>query len=103
MAKNIIALFVSFYIFALLQTSFLVSFNISGIIPDAIIISVILINLFEDSGEKFGFLAAFIGGFFLDLFSSDFIGLHILILIAVSFFVKFILRRYVRIPTFQRI
>jgi len=103
MVKNILILLLAFYILALFQTSFLVHFNISGIIPNIIFILVIIINIFEKPEKKTGFSAAFIGGFFLDVFSSHPIGFNILILFSATLFIKVILRRYVRIPFLRSI
>ena len=93
-----------FYILTLFQTSFLTHFNIFlegflGWTPNLVLIAVILITIFEnpDSRTNLGVEAAFVGGFFLDIFSENFIGFHILILIILAFFIKFILRKYVRI------
>lgn len=99
MFKKVLILIFSFYILALLQTSFFVHFNIAGITPDFILISVILINLFAPT-PKFGVgvASAFIGGFFLDIFSAKFIGFYILILVGLAIFIKIILKRYVWTP-----
>lgn len=103
MVKNILILVIAFYIIALFQTSLFVYFNVFGGIINIILILVILINLFEKPEQKTGFLAAFIGGFFLDVFSSRPIGFDILILVLISVFIKVILRRYVRTPFFGKI
>jgi len=94
--KKTLILIIFFYVLALLQTSFLVHFHILGIVPNFIFIAVILINLFEKPQKNSGILSAFIGGFFLDIFSSRFIGFNILILVGLSFFIKFILKKYVQ-------
>lgn len=98
MVKKILILILFFYILVLLQTSFLVHFNIKGIVPNLVLVSVILINFFEKPKEYLGFLSAIIGGFFLDVFSENFIGFYILILVGLAIFIKFILKKYVRTP-----
>lgn len=109
--KNLIlALF--FYLLMVLQTSFLVHFNIWGIVPNLILISVVFINLFTSHRSWLPVSSAFIGGFFLDVSSSQFIGWHVFILLGLAAFIavlrryiapkgaiKVILRKYVRTPT----
>jgi rod shape-determining protein MreD len=87
-----------FYSFALLQTSFLTYFSVGNFTPNLILISVILFNLFT-SKLNYGVIIALIGGFFLDIFSSNFIGLWSLILLLIAFLIKFFLKRYVQIPS----
>ncbi len=100
--------FLLFYILVLFQTSFLIHFNIFleggflGWTPNLILITIILINLFEHPEKSFGIFSGFIGGFFLDIFSENFIGFHILILVGLAMVIKFILRNYVRLPAIKR-
>lgn len=91
-----------YYTLVLLQTSFFVHFNISGIILNLVLISVILWNLFEKSKSSFGLFNALIGGFFLDVFSNRIIGFYILILMGLAIFIKLFIKKYVRIPFFAR-
>jgi len=107
MLKKILILILPFYFLVLLQTSFLVHFSISsgwwvGWSPNFILLAVILINFFTPDHSElwWGVGSAFIGGFFLDIFSSSPIGFNVLILVALAFFIKIILKRYVRIPAF---
>jgi len=96
------------YLLTLFQTSFFPHFQQFLLAPHFgggviwVIITVILINLFQNQKENLGFFSAFFGGFFLDIFSENFIGFHILILVAIAFFIKFILRKHVRIPAIGR-
>lgn len=99
MIKRFLTLSVVFYLLALLQTSFFVHFKIWGVIPNFILISVLLINVLEKPQKNTGILAGLIGGFFLDIFSSNFIGFYALILVASSFLIKVIFRKYVWSPT----
>jgi len=100
MVKNIFLIFISFYILFLLQTSFLTYFNVAGMIPNLILISVILINFFEKPGQYLGLFSAAIGGFFLDMFSDaplNFIGFHILIFLLISVFIKYLFKKHVQL------
>ncbi len=105
--KILIALFV-FYFLSLFQSSFLVHFSFAGITLNLIFIIVLLLSIFENKKiseqlykEKFWLkystLGAILGGFFLDIFSSQFIGFHILILLGTVAVIKIILKKYVRI------
>lgn len=96
--KKTLILIIFFYLLTLFQASFLIYFRIFGVVPNFIFIAVILINFFAPYRSWWGVSAAFIGGFFLDIFSSRFIGFNILILVGLSIFIKFILKKYVRIP-----
>lgn len=58
------------------------------------------IALFERPRHKSSWAAAISGGFFLDVYSQKFFGFWIIILTATVLFVKFILKKYVRIPSF---
>ena len=102
MIKKILILILSLYILTLLQSSFLVHFNIGGIVPNLVLMVVILISLFENPQKNLGIFSAFIGGFFLDIFSENLFGFWILILLALSIFIKFLLKYYVRIPIIKR-
>jgi len=90
------------YILTLLQTSFFPHFPL-GHLLNFVLILVIVINLFEAQKGKLGLFGAFFGGFFLDIFSENFIGFWVLILLAIAVFIKFILRKYVRFPTFIQV
>ena len=94
MILKIIVTFFSFYFLTLLQTSFLV--HLVPFLPNLILIIVLLINLFEDEKENFGMITAFIGGFFLDVFSENYIGFHIIILFLLSILIKLVLKNYLQ-------
>ena len=98
MIKKALILTLFFYLFVLLQTSFFVHLKIFGFLPNFVLILVVLINLLERPKNQLGILAAFIGGFFLDIFSSSFIGFNVLILLAVAVFIKLVLRKHVWAP-----
>lgn len=99
MLKNPLILIVTLYLFTLLQTSFLPHFSLKGFVPNLILILVLLLNFFEESKKKSGVAAAIVGGFFLDAFSSYFMGYNILILLSLTLFIKLILKKYIQPPT----
>lgn len=105
--KNIFFLIIGFYLLTLLQASFFPHLSV-GFIPifsgglNLVLIIVVLINLFESRKERIGFLSAFFGGFFLDIFSENFFGFWVLILLAIAILIKFVLKTYVRLPIFKR-
>jgi len=103
--KRLLFLFFCFYFLILIQTGFLIHFNIGGWWAGygPILIAIIFINLFTPHYSWWGVSASFFGGFFLDIFSENFIGFHILILLLVSLFIKFILKKYMRIPVWEKI
>jgi len=104
--KKVILLIFAFYFLVLLETSFLVHFNVFlpklRWYPSLILLAVILLNLFEGPKKSFGIFAAVFGGFFWDIFSTNPIGFHILILVMVALLIKIILGQYVRTPFFRR-
>jgi len=105
--KKFLILTIFLYILTLFQASFLIHFKIFreeffSWALNPVFIAVILINCFAPRQEWLGIALAFIGGFFLDIFSENFIGFHILILVAIAFFIQFILRKHVRIPAIGR-
>lgn len=101
MIKKIFFLLIGFYILALLESSFFVHFQIFGITMSFIPILVILINLFEKTKNYLGLGSALVGGFFLDIFSENFFGFWILILLVFSVFIKFVLKKHVHLPIFK--
>lgn len=98
--RKLILIFLGFYFLILIQTSFLVHFNFGwrlGFLPILIIIT--LINFFEPTTKKsVGGYSAFFGGLFLDIFSENFFGFWIFISLVLSFFIKFIFKKHVRLP-----
>ena len=98
MIKRFLILIAGFYFLALLQTSFFIHFPLAGLVPNFILISVFLINILEKPQKNAGIFAGFIGGFFLDIFSSNPIGFYALILLGLSLLTKIIFRKYVWAP-----
>lgn len=95
--KNIFILLLIFYLLSIFQTSFLVHFDIKGIVPNLIVIAVFVLNILEGPEKETGIFAALVAGFLWDIFSEKFIGYHILILTLFSISIKVILRNYVRV------
>ena len=93
MIKKIIFAIVGFYLLTLLQSSFFVHF--SNYVPNFVLIAVILINLLEKQKNNFGIISSLIGGFFLDVFFSSYIGYYVLISFFISISIKFIFKKYV--------
>lgn len=102
MLKALISLIIVFYVLVLLQTSFLVHFQILGMVLNVSLFLVVLINIFERPQKNLGLYSALAAGFFLDIFSTRFFGFWILILFLAALFVKLIFRKYVRIPFIAR-
>ena len=100
-ALIILAIIIFFYILVLFQTSFLVHFSIfqRGLLTYGfILILIAFLNFFTPHNQWWGIGSAFAAGFFLDIFSGSFIGFHILILVGLAIFIKFILQKHVQIP-----
>ncbi|MCH8048658.1 hypothetical protein IIC44_00995 [Patescibacteria group bacterium] len=93
--KFFLSFVVILYFFALLQTSFLPHFFSSGFIPNLIIITVVISSFFKK------YEVAFIGGFFLDLFSQMPFGFWTVSLVALALLLQILITRYVQNPIFQ--
>ena len=103
--KKILVLILFFYFLILVQTSFLVHFDVFlGKFRESvpILIAVVLINLFESEAKFLGIFSALIGGLFLDIFSENFFGFYIMTALGISLFIKFVLKKYVQ-PVVRRI
>jgi uncharacterized membrane protein YjjP (DUF1212 family) len=61
-----------------------------------------LINCFEKPEKNSVILAAFIGGFFLDVFSGNFFGFFTLISLGLAVFFKFVFKNYLQLEFFSR-
>ena len=103
MIKKLLILTVILYFLVILQTSFLVHFNVAGLTLNVVLYIIIIWNVLEDPKKCFGIYLSLIAGFFLDMFSVHFIGFNILILLIYSIFIKYIFKKYVRIPFFEKI
>ena len=100
--KKYLFFIIFFYFLALLESSFFIHFKFFSFLPSLILISQILITLFEDPNKNLAMFSAFWAGFFWDIFSGRRLGVGIVSMFALSFFLKLILRKYVRIPALKR-
>jgi hypothetical protein len=103
MTKKELAIVVIFGLIAIIQASFAPHL----LLPvkwlswvNLVDLAAAAVALFEKRENNLGWVAAFWGGIFLDMYSSMFFGFWILALLAMVTFIKFILRKYVRIPSF---
>jgi rod shape-determining protein MreD len=92
MIKKLLFTFLLFYILVVFQTSFLISFSIKEQIPNLVLIALFLIIFLGKEMSSSFPIESFLAGFFLDLFSSKTFGLSIVILVAITFLLKKILR-----------
>ena len=63
----------------------------------------IIINLLEEKQGRVGLVSAFSAGLFLDIFSDQFFGFNIIVLLVICLFIKYIIKNYVGIPCFKKI
>jgi len=82
------------------ETSFLLPFWEKSKYFNLILISVAIWNIIEKRENLFGLTNAIIGGFFLDIFSSHFFGFYTIISVSIAIFIKFFIKKYVKIPWF---
>jgi len=88
MWKKLLIIFFSFYIFALLQNSFLTYFNFFGAVPNLVFILFFLLAYFEKGDNYQIIFLALIAGAFLDIFSYSYLGPSIVSLMIVGFLLK---------------
>ena len=85
-------IFLLFIFLGILQTSFLVHFNIIGANLNLIFILFYLIVFFERSQKYIqGIFSAIVAGFFLDALSSFYFGISFIYLLIITFIIKYIL------------
>jgi rod shape-determining protein MreD len=78
-----------FYLFALVQTSFLAHFSLFGTIPNLVFTLFFLLVFFIKKNENYQIIFfAFIAGIFLDIFSYTYIGPSIIFLLIIGFLLK---------------
>ena len=105
MIKKIIFLLFLFYILTLVQTSFWIYFSFKGMTFNLVLLLIIIISLFAQE-RWFAIASAFIGGFYLDVFSfslTRFFGFYTLISVGLAFFIRLVIRKYVQFPIVKRI
>ncbi len=95
---NKFLIIIIFFLLTLFQTSFLIHFQINGIVPNIVLISVVLSNfflynednkdiVFKDKGNLVLWLG-FWAGLFLDFFYGLFFGMMMIIFIIISIGIK---------------
>jgi len=89
MIKIIFSL-ILFYFLAIIQTSFLVHYQINGGSLNLVLISIILFNFFEKKESRLGLIIAGAGGLYLDIFSPYFPGLFALLGIGTALLIRVI-------------
>ena len=72
-------------------------------ISNLILISIILINIFESPESKIGLISALIGGFLLDTWSSQIFGFWTGLCLLTVVLIKFIIKKYVKVPEIKKI
>lgn len=97
-----IGIFIFFIGFVFL-TSFASNFNSTIFFTLSLLALLLFWILIENPDSLDGIILAFFAGLFWDIFSSVFIGFHIIILVSLAVFVKFILKNYVRSPFIGKI
>ena len=94
--RNFLFYLVFLFFLCLLQTSFLVHFQVLGMVPNYVLFALLVINLVERVKDYSGIFAALFAGFFLDIFSGGFMGFWVSILLALSLLVKFVFKKNFR-------
>lgn len=104
MSKQQLVLAGSLAMIAAIQVSFVPHFSfLDGKWPEWINLidaSVIMIALLEKRSHRLSWFAAIFGGAIIDLYSDGFFGLWIGILLVAVVFVKVVVKKYVRIPSY---
>lgn len=77
-----------FWLLALVEHSFLPHFTIFQASPNLVFISVFFLNFCEKEKSKFGLFAAFLGGLFLDIYSSFYFGFFTFLLLLIALLIK---------------
>ena len=80
-----IIIFFLFYLFAILQNSFLVHFNLFGVIPNLVFILFFILVFFEKPKNYYAIcFYAITAGFFLDVFAYSYFGVSIVLLLFIG-------------------
>jgi len=92
------------YLLILFQANYLVHFGILGSILSFSLIISAFWNFFEKNKQilSYGLFLSVFSGAIADIYSDYYIGFNILIFVLAALFIKFILRKYVRIPFSER-
>jgi rod shape-determining protein MreD len=92
--KSLIMFFVLYYLL-IFEMSFFTFFTFLSFS----IILVFLINIIEEPKERLGIFLSFFLGLIIDIYSSNYLGTAAISFLIISLVLKFILFRYVRIPS----
>jgi rod shape-determining protein MreD len=87
MFKKLLLVVLLFYLFALMQNSFLIHFNLFGVSPNLVFILYFLFVFFSKEHLE-SFIYAIIAGTLLDLFWYNYLGPSIIFLIFIAFLLK---------------
>lgn len=96
MAQIFLAVVIS-YILVLLQVSFLPGLGLASLEIYILPITILLVSLVGAKKSVWPTTIAATGGFFLDTFSQNFFGFHIILFFIIVIFVRFIFMQYVRV------
>jgi len=84
-----VATIIAFYLFALLQSSFFIYFSLFGVVPNFVFILFFCLIFFGRKDSRWHIiLPAILAGFLLDAFSAIPMGISIILLTIIGFFVK---------------
>lgn len=84
-----------FYLLALIQGSFFLGLKTGWLFPNLILVIALSTAFLEKEKYSATVSAALFGGFFWDVFSEEFFGYHVILLLAASLFIRQIIRKYV--------
>jgi len=88
MPYKYILLVVVFYFISLIQNSFLAHFGILGVVPNFLLVLVCLFTFLDSAHSRLGVVSAISAGVFLDFLGSSFLGISVLAMISIYFFVR---------------
>lgn len=77
-----------FYIFAILQNSFIAHFSFLGAMPNLLFVLFFLLIFFEGKNKTYAVFVSILAGLFLDIFSYNYLGPSIILLLVINFLLK---------------
>jgi len=92
---KILFLFIAMYYLFIFESSYLPFFTFFSFLA----VFVLLINVLEEPQGRLGLISAFLLGLLIDIYSAHYIGLMALSFLLCSWLLKYILFKYVRIPS----
>ncbi|MCU0652851.1 MAG: hypothetical protein MUD10_01160 [Candidatus Pacebacteria bacterium] len=101
MSRKSLVIILTLVFLALAQISFAPHFIVGWWFAwfNLIDVPVLVVALLEKRKNNLGWAAAFLGGIILDMYSAHF-GMWLAIMVGSVAFIKFILKKYVSIPSF---